>query len=124
MRDFGILMSIEDPSDDSIMGVLRTEMRNRPVRLALTLFLFIAAALLMPSAEVHEAGRPVITSSQIDLAHAASSVVVHMFSIEQPTAGDEKTTLDAETLNFEKLPLTPPRIACFPESPKTSLLFR
>lgn len=117
-------MAIQYPSDDSIMGVLRTEMRNRPVRLALTLFLFIAAALLMPSAEVHEASRPVITSSQIDSAHAASSVIVRMSSIEQPVAGDEKTTLDAETPKVERLSLTQPLMACFPESPKTSLLFR
>lgn len=99
-------------------------MRNRPVRLALTLFLFIAAALLLPSAEVHEASRPVITSSQIDSAHAASSVVVHMFSIEQPAAGDEKTTLDAETPKVERLSLTQPLMACFPENREASVLFR
>ena len=62
MRDFIIRMAIEVPSGDSIMAVLRAEMRDRSVRLAFALLLFMAAALLMPSADVDECGVPPVAS--------------------------------------------------------------
>lgn len=117
-------MAIQDPSDDSIMGVLRTEMRNRPVRLALTLFLFIAAALLMPTAEVHEAGMPVAMSLHLDSRDAESPMLACPTAMEQPAAGDEKTLLDAETPKVEGLSLTQPQMACFPENREAFVLFR
>jgi hypothetical protein len=117
-------MAIQDPSDDSFMGVLRTEVRNRPVRLALTLFLFIAAALLMRSAEVHEAGRPMAMPSHLESKDSASPVLACLSALEQPAVGDEKTTLDAETRPFEQPPLTQPQMACFPENREASVLFR
>lgn len=38
---------------DSIIAVLRTELRERPVRLVLILLLFLAVAAFIPFAEVH-----------------------------------------------------------------------
>lgn len=124
LRDFNSPMAIQDPSDDSIMGVLRTEVRARPARLALTLFLFIAAALLMPSADVLETGRPVVTSSHFDSENAASPALACLPSMEQPAADDEKTTLDAETSYIKQSPIAPRLMACFPENREASVLFR
>ena len=124
MCDFMIRMAIEDPSGDSIMAVLRTEMRDRPVRLAFALLLFMAAALLMPSADVDEPGVSPVTSSHPDSAGPAMPVSAYLSSTALPTMGDAKPTLGAETPDSEGRPLTQPWMACFPANPKTSFLFR
>ena len=123
MPDFIVRMAIKDPSGDSIMAVLRTEMRDRPVRLAFALLLFMAAALLMPSADVHEPGVHPVTSSHLDSTGPAMPVPASLPSTGHPAVGDEKTTLVADASALERFPLTRPRMACFPENPKTSFLF-
>jgi len=45
---------------DSIIAVLRAELRERPVRLGLTLFLFLAVAAFIPFAEVHGVEQTVV----------------------------------------------------------------
>ena len=124
MRDFIIRMAIEVPSGDSIMAVLRAEMRDRSVRLAFALLLFMAAALLMPSADVDESGMPPVASSHHDLTGPAMPVPACLPPTWHPAVDDAKTTLGAEARAFDGLPLTPPWMAFFPDNPKTSFLFR
>lgn len=117
-------MAIKNPSDDSIMAVLRTEMRDRPVRLAFALLLFMAAALLMPSAEVDKSTVTGVMPTHRDWSGPEPPVPACLFSVNDLAADDAKTTLVAKTQVNEGLPFTPPSMTCFPKNPKTTSLFR
>lgn len=115
-------MSIDKPSNDSIMAVLRTELRDRPVRIVATLLFIVAAALLMPSAEVHVNGPNVPLPGSAVFA-AVSSTNMSSINVQclPPYAA---TALDAETPMTGESPFMPLRLACFPQFPEASFLFR
>lgn len=117
-------MAIKDPSSDSIMAVLRAQMRDHPARLAFALLLFMAAALLMQSADIVESGVPTVTSTQFDSPGPTLPVPACFPSTKLPGVRDAKTTLLAQTGAYDGLPLTQLQMACFSENPKTSFLFR
>ena len=106
------------------MAVLRAQMRDHSARLAFALLLFMAAALLMQSADIVESGVTPVTSSQFDATGPALPAQACFSSTGVPDLGDAKTTLLAQTGAYDGLPLTQLQMACFSENPKTSFLFR
>ncbi len=115
-------MAIEYPSEESIVAVLRNEMRVRPVRLALLFFFMTAAAMLMPSAEVHKVGIPVSISDsgQIDVKSSLPTCPTVLESLRDHA----ETALNAQTESVSSPLLKPPQMVCFPENAETDVLFR